>query len=146
MTESERSRRLWELAGRVAATYHLDGVINRIGESVGGIGGLAESEQTRFTDDNESGDPTNDARTLPGGLFNSANRTIREESSDEFFASVSDNPKVGLEFLAEETPVSKKNSAQSKNNRRASKESDADQTSERDQSLSPIKAEISEPF
>jgi serine O-acetyltransferase len=32
MTESERSRRLWELAGRVAGTYRRDGVINRIGE------------------------------------------------------------------------------------------------------------------
>jgi serine O-acetyltransferase len=32
MTESERSRRLWDLAGRVAATYRRDGVINRIGE------------------------------------------------------------------------------------------------------------------
>ncbi len=32
MTESERSRRLWQLAGRVAGTYRRDGVINRIGE------------------------------------------------------------------------------------------------------------------
>ncbi len=32
MTESERSGRLWDLAGRVAGTYRLDGVINRIGE------------------------------------------------------------------------------------------------------------------
>ncbi len=32
MTESERSRRLWDLAGRVAGTYRRDGVINRIGE------------------------------------------------------------------------------------------------------------------
>jgi len=32
MSDSDRSRRLWELAGRVAATYRRDGVINRIGE------------------------------------------------------------------------------------------------------------------
>jgi hypothetical protein len=32
MTESERSRHLWDLAGRVAGTYRRDGVINRIGE------------------------------------------------------------------------------------------------------------------
>ncbi len=32
MTDSERSRRLWALAGRVAGTYERDGVINRIGE------------------------------------------------------------------------------------------------------------------
>ena len=32
MTESERQRHLWDLAGRVAGTYGKDGVINRIGE------------------------------------------------------------------------------------------------------------------
>ena len=32
MTESERRRSLWDLAGRVAGTYRQDGVINRIGE------------------------------------------------------------------------------------------------------------------
>jgi serine O-acetyltransferase len=32
MTESDRSRAIWELADQVAATYRNDGVINRIGE------------------------------------------------------------------------------------------------------------------
>jgi serine O-acetyltransferase len=32
MTESERSGAIWNLADQVAATYHHDGVINRIGE------------------------------------------------------------------------------------------------------------------
>lgn len=32
MTEGDRSRTIWELADQVAATYHHDGVINRIGE------------------------------------------------------------------------------------------------------------------
>ena len=32
MTDSERSRAIWELADRVASTYRNDGVINRIGE------------------------------------------------------------------------------------------------------------------
>lgn len=125
-------------------------VINRIGQSEGGSGELVASPPASVAasvDQNANSDPSDDpSNTFIGRMFSPANRAADDEIEAGSESNGEAQATEGAYRLAAKTPVSNQNTAQTRPETTISAANDAVQTAKTESSLSPIKAEIPEPF